>query len=135
MVDTVPMASWMGVMPGMGFHPVRYSTAASTRPMVTIQRMPSASRQKPFTIFRGIFHSPRSSSAARRKMGRFWCRQVRMESPQSMPPATRPTGMAANPTMMPWAKKGWSVLGIIPMPTGMRNTMVQPKMEATTRPA
>ena len=135
MEDTVAMASAMGVMPGMGLKPVMDSTAASARLMVTSQRMPSDSRIKPLIILLGIFHSPSSNSTAKAKMGRFWWRHCTTESPLSSPPAARPTGMATSPSMMPLAKKGRSALGIIPMPTGMVNTSVHPKMEATTSPA
>ncbi len=131
---TTAMASLMGAMPGIMPKPVMLSTAASIRPMVTIQRMASARMQKPFTILPGASCKPTSSSRARAKTGMFWWSITSSGRPAASPPATSPTGIAARPSMTPRAKKPRSFLGIMPMPTGMVNTMVQPNMAATTTP-
>ena len=129
------MASSSGAMPGRGLKPQSDSTAASIRPTVIRIRIPSASRQKILTICSGIFHRPSRSGSAAANTGRFCSRHSGMERPASRPPVSRPTGMAASPSMIPLAKKGLSSCRIIPMPTGMVKTRVQPKIAAATIPA
>ncbi len=129
------MASLMGAMPGRSPKPVMLSTAASTRPIVTIQRRDSARIQKPFTILPGESCKPMSNNRARAKTGIFWWSITSSGRPAISPPTTSPAGIAARPSITPRAKKPRSFFGIMPMPTGMVNTMVQPKMAATTRPA
>ena len=82
----------------------------------------------------GILQSPAMRSRASANRGRFWRMHSHRESPAISPPVISPTGMVTRPSMIPFAKRPLSWLRIIPMPTGVVNTSVHPKMEAATTP-
>ena len=134
MVPTVAKPSEMGAMPGMMAKPVRASTIAAARPMVTTITTAFPKISKPRTMAPSARHRPSAIRAAIITMGMRLRSTIPAGNPATSPPASTPSGMVTMPQRIPLAITGRSSSRRIPMATGMVNTMVAPSMEPVSTP-
>ena len=77
---------------------------------------------------------PSMSSAETTAMGATLRSSATISTPMASPAANTPRGMVTNPQSIPREKAPSSVCSMIPRPTGMLNTTVQPIMVLRTQP-